>query len=1363
MREKCLRAQSNTNAKKGIIIIFLLLFFLFDNTHAKDSDGGLSLSNLTQIKTAVKSFQDNVPGVRFYNVNGRISRAYGKTFSTGYSPENSAEKFISERVGIFGITPDELKSGNLTKEKNRLQPMMYDRLTDTYKFTLVYYSQYHFGIPVFQSELRLLVRNEADYPLVLAVSTLRNLGSFVADQNQVGVQSNLAEASAQAFEPDLTDFTEQETVIWAGVDDKIENPKLAVKFEGFSDFPQRWLFVADPNTGELLYKENLIIFEDVTGNVQGLSTQGSAAEHCEMELPDPFRWAKVTIGGDTQYTDRNGDFIFPGAGGAPVTVESRVWGQWFRVYNYTGTDAVLQTTTDQNGVANFLHNAFNTEPVRAQVNAYVESNEIRDLVIFHNPSYPLLQATEFPVYVNRTDGYCPGNAWYDPSQESINFCSSGSGYPNTAWATVIHHEYGHHLVNAAGSGQGQYGEGMGDCMGILITDESGTGFGFFGPCSQPLREANNSYQYPCSGEIHDCGQLISGCIWSTRNELQATEPIKYLNILADLTINSILLHTGTQITPQITIDFLTLDDDDGNIDNGTPHYWEIAAGFGAHNMDAPELALLQFDYPNSVPTTLMPLQSTTFEVLVTGLNGEVPVSGSGMLYYSVDGGAVTSVSMTEISTNLYEATIPGFDCFSVVEFYVSAEVVSGGIVYDPNPNNPFSAIVATNAIIPFEDDFETDKGWTVSGGLWARGVPNGGGGQYGGPDPSSGYSTPNVFGYNLNGDYENNLPQRHLTTPAIDCSGISGVTLKFWRWLGVEQPAYDHAYVKVSNNGSSWTTLWQNTAEVSDNSWNEMSFDISAVADGQSTVYIRWTMGTTDGSWQYCGWNIDDVQVVAYECDTNFDWDSDGIPNETDNCPNDYNPDQADVDGDGIGDVCDVCPGYDDNIDTDSDGIADGCDNCPSLSNPNQDDTDSDGVGDVCDICPGFDDNADADADAVPDGCDNCPSIANTLQEDADGDNIGDACDDCINDPNNDIDNDGICGDVDNCPDIPNPNQIDSDSDGIGDECDVCPGFDDNIDSDNDGVPDGCDICAGSDDSVDLDNDGIPDGCDNCPALSNPGQEDADSDGVGDLCDICPDHPEDNCCDPIGSNQSPQITSSAVAVASPLGEEFRYIASTIDPNCDGTELAIGFVNYPSWCNVSADTIFGFADCNYTDTSFTVIASDGALADTLFVTVTIDQSNIAPIITPVDDTLLVKNASNFSYYPEITDPDDAVHTISYPQLPAWCSVSNDTAVGTVPGTVSVEPLTVIVQDVCQADTLSFIVQIYICADINGDGVGPDIADLTFLVDYMFSQGPEPSMMIASNIDGIGNLDIADLVFLVNYMFNDPPGPEPVCEQ
>ncbi len=159
-------------------------------------------------------------------------------------------------------------------------------------------------------------------------------------------------------------------------------------------------------------------------------------------------------------------------------------------------------------------------------------------------------------------------------------------------------------------------------------------------------------------------------------------------------------------------------------------------------------------------------------------------------------------------------------------------------------------------------NMDSDPGWNTEG-LWEWGQPMGSGGQYGNPDPTSGCTGDNVYGYNLSGDYENDLPERRLTTGAIDCREMSQVTLKFLRWLGVESPLYDHAYVRVSNDGSTWSTVWENATSVTDSSWKIQEFDISDIADGQATVYLRWTMGTTDSLVRYCGWNIDDVEIWA--------------------------------------------------------------------------------------------------------------------------------------------------------------------------------------------------------------------------------------------------------------------------------------------------------------------------------------------------------------------------------------------------------------------------------------------------------------------------------------------------------------------
>lgn len=81
-------------------------------------------------------------------------------------------------------------------------------------------------------------------------------------------------------------------------------------------------------------------------------------------------------------------------------------------------------------------------------------------------------------------------------------------------------------------------------------------------------------------------------------------------------------------------------------------------------------------------------------------------------------------------------------------------------------------------------------------------------------------------------------------------------------------------------------------------------------------------------------------------------------------------------------------------IDTDGDGRDDGSDNCPAIANADQADVDKDDVGDICDLCSMVaDDQHDEDGDGVGDSCDNCPIYVNPGQANADGDQIGDPCD----------------------------------------------------------------------------------------------------------------------------------------------------------------------------------------------------------------------------------------------------------------------------------------------------------------------------------------------------------------------------------
>ena len=178
-------------------------------------------------------------------------------------------------------------------------------------------------------------------------------------------------------------------------------------------------------------------------------------------------------------------------------------------------------------------------------------------------------------------------------------------------------------------------------------------------------------------------------------------------------------------------------------------------------------------------------------------------------------------------------------------------------------------------------DMETDPGWTADGD-WAWGTPTGRGGSTGAADPTRGHTGGAVYGYNLAGDYGNNLRQTHLTTAPIDLSGRVGTQLRFWRWLGVEESAYDNASLSISTDGRTWTTIWANEGEVDDGAWVLQELDLSAYADDKSAVQLRWTMGATDRDVQYCGWNLDDVEIWAIGSPTGAETGSGGDGGTTD-------------------------------------------------------------------------------------------------------------------------------------------------------------------------------------------------------------------------------------------------------------------------------------------------------------------------------------------------------------------------------------------------------------------------------------------------------------------------------------------------
>jgi len=76
----------------------------------------------------------------------------------------------------------------------------------------------------------------------------------------------------------------------------------------------------------------------------------------------------------------------------------------------------------------------------------------------------------------------------------------------------------------------------------------------------------------------------------------------------------------------------------------------------------------------------------------------------------------------------------------------------------------------------------------------------------------------------------------------------------------------------------------------------------------------------------------------------------------------------------------------------------------------------------------------------------------------------------------------------------------------------------------------------------------------------------------------------------------------------------------------------------------------------------------------------------------------------------------------------------------------------IPDILAAIQYSF----YLTGDMTGDG-GIDIADVIYLINYLYISGPPPDPLFLGDVDCNDLVDIADVVYLVNYLFVE--GPEP----
>jgi len=211
----------------------------------------------------------------------------------------------------------------------------------------------------------------------------------------------------------------------------------------------------------------------------------------------------------------------------------------------------------------------------------------------------------------------------------------------------------------------------------------------------------------------------------------------------------------------------------------------------------------------------------------------------------------------------------------------------------------------------------------------------------------------------------------------------------------------------------------------------------------------------------------------------------------------------------------------------------------------------------------------------------------------------------------------------------------------------------------------------------------------------------------------------------IRVNDPPVIISPDSVVATEH-QLFSHTVTAIDP--EGLTPIIVFGDYASWLHVFGSTISGALSQHTTDTSFMVIASDGALADTQLVSIRVILINDPPVITSSDSATAICGLP-FVYASAAIDPEGENVFVIFMNYPGWLSAAGPTLSGIPPVGSFDTTFWVVASDGQISDTLLVFLTVksncnYLLGDINGDGQRAG-GDVIFGVRYFKGIGNPPS--------------------------------------
>ncbi len=633
-----------------------------------------------------------------------------------------------------------------------------------------------------------------------------------------------------------------------------------------------WVTHLDARSGQILWRYNAICLEylgDTTASVQ-------EDTYCNGATDQAVHYLRLNISGiGTVITDTHGTWSIAGTGGAR-TVSGDLYGPYIDMNNYGGAEANYSGTAQEDVPLTVVWDNGNSR--QDERDTFDAINDIHDFFELFAPGFGYTNQ-RISAYVNRTDGYCPGNAWWDGT---INFCAEGGGYANTGEIQgVAHHEFGHGVQDAILGWQGDQGlgEGNSDILSVLMSHEPIIGLGFYlGNCTSGIRTADNTLVYPddvIGQQIHYAGQVICGFHWDSQLLLESLYGQEAGTILAadNWHWGRVLLQPTTQ-PDQVYATFFA-DDDDGNMDNGTPHHWAYCEAAENHGFECPEILVGVLFSHTPLEDTIDTTNPYVVGATIWSTEGGLDPSTVKIVWRRNEG-SWNEVLMTHLGGDNYQGEIPAQN-HGKIDYYLYAEDLVGTVGSLPvtAPDAYFRFLVATSI-----DPLEETGGWTAGDvdddattGLWVRADPVGT--TYSGNvvQPEDDHTiagtecwiTGNGSVGGAAGEQDVDGGKTTLFSPVYDLSTYEEVTVRYWKWYTNNRgynPNEDYWDVLVSNNGGgSWTTVEHTTS--STNAWVAFTFDLADYFAAPGQMQLKFIAQDEGAGGSLVEAGIDDFVLVA--------------------------------------------------------------------------------------------------------------------------------------------------------------------------------------------------------------------------------------------------------------------------------------------------------------------------------------------------------------------------------------------------------------------------------------------------------------------------------------------------------------------